>query len=111
MTCLSGTVGTGVIFVGAALTTLALLPQAPVAGRDGFASVPGARLFYTDTGGTGVPVVLLHAATGHTSCRVVKEQPPIVSMCETPDSLDVTDPSSELEDSRVRSTLSTCSGS
>ena len=26
--------------------------------------LPGAKIFYTDTGGSGVPVVLLHAATG-----------------------------------------------
>ena len=29
-----------------------------------FADVPGARLWYLDTGGNGTPVVLLHAATG-----------------------------------------------
>lgn len=29
-----------------------------------YADVSGARLFYTDTGGSGVPVILLHAATG-----------------------------------------------
>ena len=29
-----------------------------------FADVPGARLWYVDSGGTGVPIVLLHAATG-----------------------------------------------
>jgi pimeloyl-ACP methyl ester carboxylesterase len=29
-----------------------------------YAEVPGARLYYIDTGGNGVPVVLLHAATG-----------------------------------------------
>ena len=35
--------------------------------REGFLSVPGARLFYTDAGGTGTPVVMLHAATGNTN--------------------------------------------
>ena len=29
-----------------------------------FADIPGARLWYVDTGGTGIPIVLLHAATG-----------------------------------------------
>jgi pimeloyl-ACP methyl ester carboxylesterase len=29
-----------------------------------FASLPGRRLWYVDTGGTGAPVVLLHAASG-----------------------------------------------
>jgi len=31
---------------------------------EGYAELPGAHLWYTDTGGSGVPVVLLHAATG-----------------------------------------------
>jgi pimeloyl-ACP methyl ester carboxylesterase len=29
-----------------------------------YATIPGARLYYIDTGGSGVPVVLMHAATG-----------------------------------------------
>src|ERR1700729_2268027 len=32
--------------------------------REAYASVPGARIFYRDSGGNGVPVILLHAATG-----------------------------------------------
>ena len=55
------------LLVGSTLTTLAQIPPAPGAGCEGCASVPGARLFYTDTGGSGVPVMLLHAATGSTS--------------------------------------------
>jgi pimeloyl-ACP methyl ester carboxylesterase len=39
-----------------------------------YAEVPGARIFYTDTGGSGVPVVFLHAATG--SSRVWEYQMP-----------------------------------
>lgn len=39
-----------------------------------YAAVPGARIFYIDTGGSGVPVVLLHAATG--SSRVWEYQIP-----------------------------------
>ncbi len=35
---------------------------------------PGVRLFYTDTGGSGVPIVLLHAATG--SVRSWERQTP-----------------------------------
>jgi pimeloyl-ACP methyl ester carboxylesterase len=31
----------------------------------GYADLPGVRLWYTDTGGTGVPVILLHANTGN----------------------------------------------
>ncbi len=32
--------------------------------RREFASVPGVRLWFTDTGGTGEPIVLMHAITG-----------------------------------------------
>lgn len=42
-------------------------PQAPAAVADtagALATVPGRRLWYVDTGGTGTPVVLLHAASG-----------------------------------------------
>lgn len=46
--------------------------QSPV--HEAYATVPGARLFYLDTGGSGVPVVLLHAATG--SSRVWEYQIP-----------------------------------
>ena len=42
--------------------------------HEGYASVPGARLFYIDTGGSGVPVVFLHPATG--SVRVWEYQIP-----------------------------------
>jgi pimeloyl-ACP methyl ester carboxylesterase len=41
------------------------------------AAVPGARIFYRDTGGTGVPVILLHAATG--SSRVWEYQFPALA--------------------------------
>src|SRR4051812_46251230 len=40
--------------------------QTPRALQDGYAVVPGARLFYVDSGGAGIPVVFLHAATGTT---------------------------------------------
>jgi pimeloyl-ACP methyl ester carboxylesterase len=47
---------------------LAMSGQAPGAGaspaREAYADLPGVRLAYIDTGGTGVPLVLLHAATG-----------------------------------------------
>jgi pimeloyl-ACP methyl ester carboxylesterase len=46
--------------------------QSPV--KEGYARVPGARIFYRDTGGTGTPVILLHAATG--SSRVWEYQVP-----------------------------------
>lgn len=37
-------------------------PQVPAG--EGFVGVPGARLWYWDTGGPGEPIVLLHPATG-----------------------------------------------
>lgn len=33
--------------------------------REAYAEFPGVRLFYRDTGGNGVPVVFVHAATGN----------------------------------------------
>ena len=47
--------------------------QAP-AVHEAFASLPGARIFYIDSGGSGVPIVFLHAATG--SSRVWEYQIP-----------------------------------
>jgi pimeloyl-ACP methyl ester carboxylesterase len=40
--------------------------------REGYAQLPGVRLWYRDSGGDGVPVVFLHAATG--SSRVWEHQ-------------------------------------
>jgi pimeloyl-ACP methyl ester carboxylesterase len=40
-----------------------LLP-AQVAAREAMAELPGARLWFWDTGGTGTPIVLLHPASG-----------------------------------------------
>ena len=48
---------------------------AAAAARDTFAALPGVRIWYSDTGGSGVPVVLLHAATG--SSRVWEHQTPV----------------------------------
>ena len=58
-------------FAGALAITM-LHAQSPV--REAYATVPGARIFYRDTGGSGVPVILLHAATG--SSRVWDYQIP-----------------------------------
>ena len=38
--------------------------QAPAPARETYAELPGVRIWYKDTGGRGVPVVFLHAATG-----------------------------------------------
>jgi pimeloyl-ACP methyl ester carboxylesterase len=42
--------------------------------HEGYAALPGVRLFYRDTGGSGTPVVFLHANTG--SSRVWEYQIP-----------------------------------
>src|ERR1700759_1692572 len=54
-----------------------LRAEEPASPPGQYANVPGARLWYTDTGGSGVPVVLLHAATG--SSRVWEHQTPAFS--------------------------------
>jgi pimeloyl-ACP methyl ester carboxylesterase len=38
--------------------------QSTVPAREGLADLPGVRLWFTDSGGAGVPVVFVHAATG-----------------------------------------------
>jgi pimeloyl-ACP methyl ester carboxylesterase len=53
-----------VMWVGALLAAIGPQPEQAPAGREGYADLPGVRLFYTDTGGSGVAIVLLHAATG-----------------------------------------------
>jgi pimeloyl-ACP methyl ester carboxylesterase len=46
-------------------TLVAQTPASVESGvREGHATVPGARIFYRDSGGAGVPVIFLHAATG-----------------------------------------------
>jgi pimeloyl-ACP methyl ester carboxylesterase len=54
--------------------TSAQASQAAAPARETLAELPGARLWYHDTGGSGVPVVFLHAATG--SSRVWEYQIP-----------------------------------
>ena len=62
-----------VAMVGAALL---LVPgaRAQAPAYEGFADLPGVRIWYNDTGGSGVPVVFLHAGTG--SSRVWEYQIP-----------------------------------
>ncbi len=57
----------------AALMCMGIL-TAQSAVHEAYAELPGARIFYIDTGGNGVPVVFLHAATG--SSRVWEYQIP-----------------------------------
>ena len=46
----------------------------PAPARETYADLPGVRIWYKDTGGSGVPVVFLHAATG--SSQVWEHQIP-----------------------------------
>ncbi len=55
-------------------STLVIAMQAQTPVHEAYATVPGARIFYIDTGGSGTPVILLHAATG--SVRVWDYQIP-----------------------------------
>jgi pimeloyl-ACP methyl ester carboxylesterase len=53
----------------AAVVGLALIAPLPVCAAEnspsgGYAELPGVKLWFTDTGGTGTPIVLLHANTG-----------------------------------------------
>jgi pimeloyl-ACP methyl ester carboxylesterase len=48
--------------------------QAPLPVREAYAALPGVRIWYADSGGRGVPVVFVHAATG--SSRVWEHQLP-----------------------------------
>jgi pimeloyl-ACP methyl ester carboxylesterase len=61
------------VLICAASLAAAQTPQAGTA-REAYANLPGVRIWYKDTGGTGVPVVLMHAATG--SSQVWEHQIP-----------------------------------
>jgi pimeloyl-ACP methyl ester carboxylesterase len=63
--------------VFAVMTLLASGTALPVAAQtmhEAYAELPGVRIWYKDTGGTGIPVVFMHAATG--SSRVWDYQIP-----------------------------------
>ena len=62
------------------ITSLGLAPlaaQPPPAAREAYAELPGVRIWYRDTGGVGVPVVFMHAASG--SSRNWEHQIPAVT--------------------------------
>src|SRR5262245_58273435 len=61
------------ILVAAASAWPAAQTQAPA--REAAAPLPGVQLWFTDSGGSGVPVVFVHAATG--SSRVWEYQRPV----------------------------------
>src|SRR3990172_9125416 len=65
---------TTVVILGSAVSgDVRLLPTSPAwaqgprpaPARETYADSPGVRIWFKDTGGTGIPVVFLHAATGH----------------------------------------------
>ena len=69
-----------VIFGSGVFTTFASSAQAPgqapaaAPARETYAELPGVRVWFKDTGGSGVPVVFLHAASG--SSQVWEHQIP-----------------------------------
>ena len=60
-----------------AIWTRDMAAQGAPTVRENTVDLPGVHLFYTDTGGTGAPVVFVHAATG--SSRVWEYQRPVFS--------------------------------
>jgi len=60
---------TGVITIAllgmSAGSLIAFQRAAAAPARQGYAELPGVRLWFTDTGGSGIPVILLHANTGN----------------------------------------------
>jgi len=59
------------ILVGASCASLVWLKRAegqskPAPAQEGYAELPGVRLWFKDTGGSGIPVVFLHAASSST---------------------------------------------
>jgi pimeloyl-ACP methyl ester carboxylesterase len=69
---LNGAMVTTVVGLTSSIALMTALAQTPP--REAQAELPGVRLWYTDTGGSGVPVVFVHAATG--SSRVWEYQLP-----------------------------------
>jgi len=63
-----------VTWAGVLLAAIGAQRAPAPAAHEGYAELSGVRLWYTDTGGTGIPVVLMHAATG--SSRVWEYQTP-----------------------------------
>lgn len=63
-----------IALLGLGTYTLIAAQAVSAPAREGLAPIPGARLWYVDTGGSGVPVVFLHPATG--SVRIWEHQIP-----------------------------------
>lgn len=62
-----GWAGVGAVLFAAvgAASWVSVSPEAQSVVREAYADLGDARLWYRDTGGSGVPVVFLHAATGN----------------------------------------------
>jgi pimeloyl-ACP methyl ester carboxylesterase len=72
-------VGLGAIDPVRSESQLAVVPiPAPVAAKEGWAQLADTKLFYWDTGGDGLPIVLLHPATG--SALIWGYQQPVFAM-------------------------------
>ena len=53
------------LHAGSLFMVMASAAQTPIAQFAGYADLPGVRLWYTDSSGSGAPLVLLHANTGN----------------------------------------------
>lgn len=78
----------------AAVATFAQTPaSAPRAAPEGYATIPGAQLFYVDTGGDGIPVPTYRAANPEGTRRWAEIESqsrpslPRTSTCPTQDTL------------------------
>src|SRR2546427_9333722 len=60
------------IFAACGASTLVSAQAPQPAPREGYAQLSGVRIWYKDAGGSGIPVVFMHAATG--SSRVWDHQ-------------------------------------
>ena len=67
----------GLIALLASLCSTPSSAQVPPSARGAYADLPGVKLWYGDTGGSGVTVVFVHAATG--SSRVWEYQRPALA--------------------------------
>jgi pimeloyl-ACP methyl ester carboxylesterase len=63
-----------VVLIMSAAAGFSVLAQSSAPAREAAADLPGVRLWFNDSGGTGTPVVFVHAATG--SSRVWEYQRP-----------------------------------
>ena len=75
MRCTRGPMGAASVMFLVSLAATSAQGLAPA--RETYADLPGVRIWYRDTGGSGTPVVLLHATTG--SSRVWEHQLPVFS--------------------------------